>query len=127
MIYIKSLILLLSIREGTFFYGCDIIAHCRFHILAQFGKPAQELGLEALVEPQHVMQHKHLPVAAATGSYAYSRYRQSCRCLLRQRRRNLFEDNGEAACLGQQLSIVQQLLRFGILFGTQALAAKLVN
>ena len=88
---------------------------------------AKELGLEAGVEAQHIMQDEHLSVGGVAGSDADGRRRNSLGHFGSQRSRNLLQHDAKTARLVQQFGVLEKFVGLGILLGSQAVSSELIH
>ncbi len=95
-------------------------------IAAQMRIPLDEFRLERGEQPQHVIDHEDLPVAARRGADADGRDRDPGGDPVRERRGHLFQNDRERACLIHRAGIGQQRLG-GIAAALHLVAAKRVD
>src|SRR5690242_9213340 len=81
------------------------------HRLAQGSVALEELRLEGLVEPQHVVQHQHLPVTPRARADADGGDRERGGDPTREWGRDQLEHDGEGSGILERIRVGQELLR----------------
>ncbi len=93
----------------------------------QVGVPAQESRREAPVQSEHVVHHKHLAVAASSGSYSDYGDCQFVSYACGKRCRDFLDHNAEASDVFEKMGVRDEFFCFGILFGPDVVGAELVD
>ena len=98
----RSILFILVWKISGFYIGA-ILLHGSGDELVEVQVATQEPWFEFLGDAQHVVCHEHLTVAMRPGADADGGDAERLRNFLAQLRRNLFQHDGEAAQLFQQL------------------------
>lgn len=105
----------------------DVPAHRFRHQFVEVEVSAQKSWIEFVREADHIVDHEDLTVDISAGTDANRRDVHRCGHTFREVCWDLLENDGEAACLFEQLRICDQFLRLFLLARAHGVGAEFVD